>query len=80
MSRPTAIRTARGRPSDPAAVGGIVEPGLRALAGLYSYLAEWYRRSRSRAELARFPPRMLRDIGITPDDRERECGKPFWRP
>ena len=80
MSRPTAIRTARGRPADPAAAGGITEPGLRALDRLYSYLAEWYRRSRSRAELARFPPRMLRDIGITAGDRERECGKPFWLP
>ena len=80
MSRPTAMRTARGRRVDPAAVGGIAQPGLRALDRLYSYLAEWYRRSNSRAELARFSPRMLRDIGITPDDRERECGKPFWRP
>jgi uncharacterized protein YjiS (DUF1127 family) len=58
----------------------LVETGRHALSRLYSCLAEWYRRRRSRDELARFSPRMLRDIGITPADRERECIKPFWRP
>jgi hypothetical protein len=30
-------------------------------------------------QLARFSPRVLRDIRITPADRENECNKPFWR-
>ena len=80
MSRATAIRGARVRRVNGAAIGAIARAGGRALAWLYSCLAEWYRRSRSRAELARFSPRMLRDIGITPGDLERECDKPFWRP
>ena len=58
----------------------LAETGWHALSRLYSSLAEWYRRRRSRDELARFSPRMLQDIGITPADRERECIKPFWRP
>jgi uncharacterized protein YjiS (DUF1127 family) len=41
-------------------------------------LAEWRRRARSRAQLARFSPRELRDIGLTPADAARECAKPFW--
>ena len=80
MSRATAIPAARGRRVNAGAIGAIAESGWRALGGLYSCVAEWYRRSRSRAELARFSPRMLRDIGITPGDLERECDKPFWRP
>ena len=54
--------------------------GRCALSRLHSSLAEYYRRRRSRDELARFSRRMLQDIGITPADRERECIKPFWRP
>ena len=41
-------------------------------------LAEWRRRARSRAQLARCSPRELRDIGLTPADAVRECAKPFW--
>jgi uncharacterized protein YjiS (DUF1127 family) len=39
----------------------------------------WVRRARERLELARLDHRMLRDIGITPNEAERECNKPFWR-
>ena len=41
-------------------------------------LAEWRRRARSRAQLARFGERDLRDIGLTPAEAARECAKPFW--
>ena len=43
-------------------------------------LAEWRRRARSRAELARLGAHELRDIGLTPADCQHECAKPFWRP
>jgi uncharacterized protein YjiS (DUF1127 family) len=39
----------------------------------------WVRRARERIELARLDHRMLRDIGVTPNEAERECNKPFWR-
>jgi uncharacterized protein YjiS (DUF1127 family) len=42
-------------------------------------LAEWRRRSRERAALARLDMRDLRDIGLTPADAAREINKPFWR-
>ncbi len=60
-------------------------PGWRAhatgttLAILVARLTEWRRRARSRAVLARFGARELRDIGFTPADAARECAKPFWR-
>lgn len=49
---------------------------LRSAAAV---LHEWRRRSRSRAQLARFDDRMLRDIGVTRADAYREINKPFWR-
>ncbi len=39
----------------------------------------WYRRWRSRRELARLPPRLLRDAGIRDLDAHAEARKPFWR-
>jgi uncharacterized protein YjiS (DUF1127 family) len=51
----------------------------RPFARLTYLLAHWRSRSRLRGQLAQFSRRELLDIGITPADRERECGKPFWR-
>lgn len=42
-------------------------------------LRGWRRRARGRADLRRLGARELRDIGVTPTDVARECGKPFWR-
>lgn len=39
----------------------------------------WIERSRSRAEMGRLDDRLLRDMGITRLDVEREIRKPFWR-
>ena len=39
----------------------------------------WYERVRQRQELARLDARMLRDIGVTSTEAEREFNKPFWR-
>ena len=58
------------------------QPPSRAailVAGITTTLAEWRRRARSRTELARFGEHELRDIGLSPDERWRECNKPFWQ-
>ena len=53
---------------------------LRAvLLQSFSRLREWRRRSRERAELAKFDERMLRDIGLSRADAWFEVNKPFWR-
>jgi uncharacterized protein YjiS (DUF1127 family) len=80
MSNSPAIRTTRALGAGPAAMTTLAETGRRGWSRLYSCVAECYRRRRARDELARFSPRMLQDIGITPADRERECIKPFWQP
>lgn len=40
---------------------------------------DWLDRSRSRRQLARLDDRLLRDIGVTRTDADREATKPFWR-
>jgi uncharacterized protein YjiS (DUF1127 family) len=39
-----------------------------------------WRRHRSRIELAHMNEHMLKDIGVTYAEAEREVNKPFWRP
>ena len=43
------------------------------------WLWEAWRRRRSRTWLSQLDEHMLRDIGITWSEAEREINKPFWR-
>lgn len=58
-------------------------PRRRAPTDLFrsalALLRQWRERARQRGQLARLDARMLRDIGVTPSEAERECDKPFWR-
>jgi uncharacterized protein YjiS (DUF1127 family) len=50
--------------------------------GLRHWLAlvlAWSARQRQRQALAELDDRMLRDLGLTPQDVRREIEKPFWR-
>ncbi|MGH7156378.1 MAG: DUF1127 domain-containing protein [Acetobacteraceae bacterium] len=51
-------------------------PASRTAMG---WLREAWRRHRSRTWLSQLDQRMLRDIGITWSEAEREINKPFWR-
>lgn len=42
-------------------------------------LAAWNQRRRTRIALAKLPPHLLRDIGLSAGDAAREAEKPFWR-
>lgn len=46
-------------------------------AWVWTYRA--YIRVKSRREMRRLPEEMLKDLGITQADAEREASKPFWR-
>ena len=39
----------------------------------------WQQRAHDRALLASLDDRMLRDIGCSRADVDRECAKPFWK-
>ena len=44
-----------------------------------SAFAALMERRHQRQNLAALDPSMLKDIGISACDRDRECRKPFWR-
>ena len=39
----------------------------------------WHERHRTRQQLAEMPTYLLRDIGLTEVDRQRELNKRFWQ-
>jgi uncharacterized protein YjiS (DUF1127 family) len=55
-------------------------PHRLRLRNLTQAVAEWRRRSRSRAELMSFTHRGLLDIGVSRDTALCEASKPFWIP
>lgn len=74
--RLAALRTHRARlPANDNGAAGVAP----ANAPWAMRFAKWRRRARSRAVLARFDARELRDLGLTPAEAAQECAKPFWR-
>lgn len=61
--------------------GAASEPPRRRRGALrlLDLLAVWHERTRRRRELSRMPDYLLRDMGITRADVDREIHKPFWR-
>jgi uncharacterized protein YjiS (DUF1127 family) len=45
-----------------------------------AYVGKWHRRRRSRTALSLLNEHMLKDIGLTYAEAEREANKPFWQP
>jgi uncharacterized protein YjiS (DUF1127 family) len=64
-------------------LNGLIRQGVaRAPMPLIKALAQAivrYRRQRQRTSLAQLDDRMLRDMGISRLEAERESRKPFWR-
>jgi len=56
----------------PSARSWPLAPGVRLIA-------LWLQRRRQRLALGRFDDRLLRDIGVTRSEADRECATPFWR-
>jgi uncharacterized protein YjiS (DUF1127 family) len=57
-------------------------PGVTFRAGplrLAECVLKWQERARQRAMLASFDAHLLRDLGFTRAEVEREFRKPFWR-
>jgi uncharacterized protein YjiS (DUF1127 family) len=47
---------------------------------LLSQFLGWRERARSRHLLLQLDDRMLRDVGLSRSDVDRECAKHFWQP
>lgn len=52
---------------------------VQVLARLADLLAVWERRARERKALAEMSNHMLKDLGISRLDAQREADKAFWR-
>lgn len=66
----------------PAAAGlpnGFYDLPSRLLVRAFDALIAWQSRSADRTQLGRLDDHMLRDIGLSRADVEREASKPFWR-
>ena len=62
-------------------LGAIRLAGVRAGTMLVTAVVavlDWQRRANERHVLMSLDTRMLRDIGVTPSDADREARKPFW--
>ncbi len=55
-------------------------PGQEPAHSWLERLRKWRRRRRSRALLVQLDDYLLKDIGITHAEAEREANKPFWLP
>jgi len=53
---------------------------FNGLGRIIDGLREWRRRAESRRDLLDFDGHLLRDIGLTRMDVDREVNKPFWQP
>jgi uncharacterized protein YjiS (DUF1127 family) len=51
----------------------------RLLSNLLSRFRGWRERARSRHLLLQLDDRMLRDVGLSRSDVDRECAKHFWQ-
>jgi uncharacterized protein YjiS (DUF1127 family) len=66
---------ARGTPTAPR-----IRLGARAWAATaVALLLHWHERARQRRALLSLDDRMLKDIGVSRAEAEREACRPFWR-
>jgi uncharacterized protein YjiS (DUF1127 family) len=52
---------------------------LRAVTAGFDLILAWQERATERAHLAALDDRLLRDIGLSRSDVEREVSLPFWQ-
>ncbi len=75
---PPVLPASRGWTPDVPGVGAPADRPQRRRP-LRAFLRRCWLRYQSRTELARMNAHMLRDIGMTFAEAEREASKPFWR-
>lgn len=50
----------------------------RTRPSLLTRIATWHRVARQRRQLLDIDPRLLADMGLTPEQAFREASRPFW--
>ena len=62
----------------PAIVAVVVRMVVGATVKAFDHLLDWQERARQRHLLMQLDERMLRDVGLTRAEAQREFEKPFW--
>lgn len=75
----TIMLTTRGRTAETRFRPSQRPSSLGVLGSLLDRLLVWQERARQRAALASLEPHLLKDIGVSAADAEREARKPFWK-
>ncbi|MBT4889315.1 MAG: DUF1127 domain-containing protein [Rhodospirillales bacterium] len=61
----------------------VITPLANQMASLPTYLVEtlvtWQRRSMERTQLKNMSEHLLRDMGISREQAQKEINRPFWR-
>lgn len=78
-TRPSGTSPALGHAGMPVTTVVVIAAVLRASWGLLERGLAWTERHRQRRALLALDDHLLKDIGITRLDADREGGKPFWR-
>ncbi len=65
--------------SIPLAQGLALPPLSRFVLWVAIALATWDLRRKTRADLARLPAHLLKDLGLCPMSAQTECAKRFWQ-
>lgn len=56
-----------------------LHPATLAWVSIFDSIGLWMERVRQRQTLASLPDHMLKDIGVSRIDAQREAGKVFWK-
>ena len=59
-------------------IGNVVGLAKRTAVAALDTLAEWQERARQRRQLQELDDHMLRDLGLSRADAQRESERPFW--
>jgi uncharacterized protein YjiS (DUF1127 family) len=61
------------------AIGPLSRRRFGGFRWIFRTIYKWYERGRQREALAYLDRHQLDDVGITPEERDEEIAKPFWR-
>ncbi len=79
LTRSCVPATGHAQAYTPVPTQGFAERLIAGAVAFFNLLIEWQARENQRRHLMTLDDRLLRDVGISRADAEREFAKPFWQ-